>query len=79
MKKEEALKLINESDSEDWHVATEDDHKTFLNNFEETKIAPKISELHNKYDEDIHSVLGVRKNTDEKTYDFLKRTLSDRD
>jgi len=77
MKKEEALKLINESDSEDWHVATESDHETFLNNFEETKIAPKISELHNKYDEDIHSVLGVRKNADEKTYDFLKRTLSE--
>jgi len=77
MKKEEALKLINESDSDDWHVATQVDHETFLNNFEETKIAPKISELHNKYDEDIHSVLGVRKNADEKTYDFLKRTLSE--
>jgi len=75
MNKEEALSKINEGDG-DFQVFTKEEHESFLKNFEDTKIAPKISELHKKYDDDIHSVLGVRKESDEKTYDFLKRTLS---
>ena len=79
MKKDEALTLITESDSDDWHVATTSDHNTFLTNYKETEVSKGIKEdilkVHSRYEQDIKEVLGTEKNSDEKTYDFLKRQL----
>jgi hypothetical protein len=36
----------------------------------------KIAEVHNRYDQDIESTLGVKKDSNEKSYDYLKRAAS---
>lgn len=79
MKKDEALTKINESDSDDFQVFTKPEHETFLTNYKETEVSKKNKEdilrVHSQYEEDIKSILGTEKNSDEKTYDFLKRQL----
>ena len=81
MKKDEVLKYVETKGDESFIVRTEAEEKTFLDNFgkqiEEEKIPSKISELHNRYDEDVFSVTGLKKNPTEKSYDFIKRVLGD--
>lgn len=81
MKKDEVLKYVESQGDVDFIVRTEAEDKTFLENYgkkiEEEQIPSKISELHNRYDEDIFSVTGQRKNPTEKTYEFTKRILGD--
>jgi len=80
MNKEEALKLISENDTADWHVITQEDHNTFLTNFKETEVSKGIKEhvssVHQKYDDTIKSVLGKDKPHDLKTHEFLKTELT---
>ena len=45
-------------------------------NDENTVIGTKIGALHGQYDSDILSITGVAKNSDEKSYDYLKRVLN---
>lgn len=45
-------------------------------NDENTVIGTKIGALHGQYDSDILSITGVTKNSGEKSYDYLKRTLN---
>jgi len=79
MNKEEALKLINENDNEDWHVVPKTEHDTFLTNYKETEVSKGIKEhvsgVHQKYDDTIQSVLGKTKPVDVKTHVFLKEQL----
>lgn len=44
-------------------------------NDEATVINTKIGELHGRYDQDVETVTGVKKNQGEKSYDFVKRVL----
>ena len=80
MNKEEALKLINENDTADWHVVPTEDYNTFLTNFKETEVSKGIKEhvssVHQKYDDTIRSVLGKDKPHDLKTHEFLKSELT---
>lgn len=80
MNKEEALKLINENDTADWHVVPQEEHNTFLTNFKETEVSKGIKEhvssVHQKYDDTIRSVLGKDKPHDLKTHEFLKSELT---
>lgn len=80
MKKDEVLKFIEEKGDADFIIRTGDEDKTFLENYgkkiEEEVIPTKISELHNRYDEDVFAVTGLKKNPTEKTYDFVKRVLA---
>ena len=46
-------------------------------NDENTVLGTKIGALHGQYDTDILSVSGIVKNAGEKSYDYLKRVLSD--
>lgn len=46
-------------------------------NDENAVIASKLREVHDGYDNDIFNVTGLRKETSEKSYDFLKRVLTD--
>lgn len=53
---------------------------TFLDNYKkdiiEKEIPAKISEVHNKYDTDIESIYGVKKDASEKTHEYLKRAAN---
>jgi len=79
MKKDEAIAKINESDNDDFQVFTKDEHETFLTNYKETEVSKAIKkdilDVHSNYERDIKEVLGVEKESNEKTYDFLKRQL----
>lgn len=81
MNKEEALKYLEEKGDSSFIIRTEDEEATFLQNHakkvEDEIIPGKISDLHKRYDDDILSVTGLKKNPTEKTYDFTKRILSD--
>ena len=81
MKKEEALKYIEDKGDSSFVVRTEEEETVFLANhakkIEEEQIPSKISELHSRYDEDIFAVTGLKKNPTEKTYDFTKRVLAE--
>lgn len=81
MKKDEVLKYVETKGDESFIVRTEAEEKTFLENYgkkiEEEIIPGKISELHTRYDDDIFSVTGTKKNPTEKTYEFTKRVLAE--
>ncbi len=81
MKRDEVLKTIESKGDIDYVVRTAEEEKTFLENYgkkiEEEVIPSKISDLHNRYDEDVFSVTGLKKNPTEKSYDFIKRVLGD--
>lgn len=46
-------------------------------NDENTVIGNKIGELHGHYDQDVLAVTGIAKKPDEKSYDYVKRVLTD--
>ena len=46
-------------------------------NDESVVLGAKIAELHNRYDADVKSIAGVEKEASEKSYDYIKRILSD--
>lgn len=50
---------------------------TMSQNDENTVIGTKIGALHGQYDTDILSITGINKNQGEKSYDYLKRILTD--
>lgn len=81
MKKDEVIKILDAKPEADFVIRTADEEKEYLTNhqkqIEEQVIPGKISELHNRYDEDVFSVTGLKKGTTEKTYDFIKRVLGD--
>lgn len=81
LKKDEALKKINESKDESFEVFTEPEHITYLDNFAKTevekRIGEEISKVHSQYDNDAFEILGERKAGNEKTYNFLKRKLKE--
>lgn len=81
MNKEEALKKINESDSDDLEVFEKTEHETYLENFKtqsvNTKVSEEIGKVHKSYDDDLFELFGERKPGDEKTYNFLKRKFTD--
>ena len=68
---EELLKGVVQS------VNSTDYGKEVLKNFADSefdkRVGNKISELHTRYDEDIFEVLGERKKTDQKSYDYVKQ------
>lgn len=62
-------------------VRTKADEESYLNTYKaqviEQEIPTKIKEVHDKYDEDLLTLTGERKAPTEKTYDFLKRKISE--
>lgn len=57
-------------------IRTKDEETAFLTNYEKEKIDPRVEELYSGIDKDIQASTGVPKNTNEKTYDYLKRVLA---
>jgi hypothetical protein len=76
--------------SKGYVVRSQDQEKEFLTNYEKNQLEPKINQLfeqkigerirqvHDQYDKDLLEMTGQRKDVNEKTYDFLKRTYSSR-
>lgn len=64
-----------------WSANETDEGKEFMTNFFnaefDKKIGDKVSEIHTSYDNDVFEVLGQRKKTDQKTYDFVKELAAE--
>ena len=66
-------------------VRTKDEETTFLTNYEnniipgkvQAQIGEKIKAVHDQYDADILELTGLKKGSNEKTYEFNKRVLKD--
>lgn len=76
MTKEEALKKITDGDG-DFKVFTETEHKEFLDNLRDTEpfkkeIDKRLGDVHKRYDDDLFTITGKRKATDQRTFDFMK-------
>jgi len=77
LSKEAALKKVQESESPELEVFTVAEHKTFLENYEDSVIAPKVSEIHNQYDKDIFEITGKKRPGNVKTYTFMKEVIGE--
>lgn len=66
-------------------IRTKDEETTFLTNYEtniiptkvQAEIGAKIKAVHDQYDADLLELLGEKKLPNEKTYDFMKRKLTE--
>lgn len=77
MKKDEIIaKLQSEQGDTDYVFRTQAEDKTFLENHArkviDEELPKKVSEVHQKYDDDLFDLFGKRKKSDQKTYNFLK-------
>jgi len=63
------------------YSSSTEEGKEILNNFAiaeyDKKIKDKVSEIHTAYDNDIHEILGERKETNQKSYDFVKKLVGE--
>lgn len=57
-------------------VRTTEEETTFLKNYEQQKIDPRVNEIYSQLDKDILASTGVAKQGTEKTYDYLKRVIA---
>lgn len=64
----------------DFVIQAKDEHQQYLDRFKadvlEKEMPTKVSELHSRYDKDIKDLFGVDRETNEKSYDYLKRAAS---
>jgi hypothetical protein len=60
-------------------IRTKDEETSFQDNFKkdviEKEIPKKISEVHTQYDKDVEEITGLKREQNEKSYDFVKRAL----
>jgi hypothetical protein len=80
LNKEEALTKINEGTG-DFQVFTHEEHESFLNNLKDTEIFKeqidgRVRDIYQRIDSDVSGITGEEKAGDEKTYDYVKRQLS---
>ena len=79
LSKDEALQFMEAKPEAKFVVRTEEEDRTFLDNFKQSEVekllGEKVSELHSRYDADILEVTGLKKDPKEKTYEFNKRLL----
>lgn len=63
----------------DFTVRTKTEETTFQDNFKkdviEKEIPLKIKEVHDRYDKDVEETSGLKREQNEKSYDFVKRAL----
>lgn len=77
MKKTEIItKLESEKSDTDYIFRTKSEDDAFLENHKrsviEEELPKKVNEIHTRYDDDMFELFGVRKKSDQKTYNFLK-------
>jgi hypothetical protein len=71
----------DELSKNNFEIHTKDEHAQFQERFKndviEKEIPKKVSEIHSKYDLDAETITGVKRNQDEKSYEYIKRLLKD--
>jgi len=77
MKKEEITKKLESDESDtDYIFRTKAEDDEFLENHKrsviEEELPKKVNEIHTQYDDDMFELFGIRKKSDQKTYNFLK-------
>ena len=77
MKKEEIIKKLESDEGDtDYIFRTNAEDDEFLENHKNSvideELPKKVSEIHTKYDDDLFNLFGIRKKSDQKTYNFLK-------
>ena len=77
MKKEEITKKLESDESDtDYIFRTKAEDDVFLENHKrsviEEELPKKVNEIHTQYDDDMFELFGIRKKSDQKTYNFLK-------
>ena len=77
---EEAIAKVTEGKGE-FHVSTIEEHESFLSNLKDTEIFKeqidgRVREIYQRIDSDVSGITGEEKASDEKTYDYVKRQLS---
>jgi len=77
---EEAIAKVTEGKGE-FHVSTIEEHEAFLGNLKDTEIfkeqiSGRVREIYQHIDSDVSGITGEEKESDEKTYDYVKRQLS---
>jgi len=81
LKKEDIPAYLEKSEELEFEISTVEDHEklkaNILENGVSEQIGDKISALHSQYDADILSVTGLKKDPNQKTYDFNKKVLGD--
>lgn len=75
--KDKAIKKIQDSSNTEFEVFEGEEHKTFLENYKDTVIAPEIREVHDHYDRDVKELSGEDRNQNEKSYDYMKRVFGE--
>ena len=83
--KESLLAKANEIDDGSYHLLSKEEYDKMLDNYYQTQvitevnkqIAEKTKEIHSQYDKDLKELFGEEKNSDEKTYNFMKRKVNE--
>lgn len=77
LSKEKAIEMLNSIESGEVILRTPEQEAEFLKNYKDTEveaeIGQRISKVHSQYDDDFERVFGVRKASDQKSYDFFKQ------
>lgn len=81
--------VIGSLKSENYFIRSKDEENDFLTNYEKNILGPKVEAqveekvktvvkgIHDRYDQDLFELTGEKKGEKEKTYEFLKRKLSE--
>lgn len=81
LKKEDIAAYLEKNDAAEFEINTVDEFNTLKENILENgvseQIGDKISALHTQYDNDIFEITGLKKEPNQKTYDFNKKVLGD--
>ncbi|NCD40903.1 MAG: hypothetical protein EOL88_02305 [Bacteroidia bacterium] len=82
--KDKAIEAITNSEGK-IHIIPDKEYKELLDNFKNTEIITEVEkridektrEIHDRYDTDIYELTGEKKKPEEKTYQFLKRKITE--
>ena len=84
VKKEEVAAILEKIDAEEVIIRTIEEEKEFTDNILKNAVEPeidkrigeRISEIHTRYDNDIFTITGLKKEPNQKTYEFNKEVLT---
>ena len=81
IKKDLVEKLGSLGDADEVVFRTKAEDEQFMNNYKvqviEKEIPSRIAEVHQQYDEDLFALTGKRKQSTQKTYNFLKEVVGE--
>jgi hypothetical protein len=57
------------------NIKTPQQQRDYETNYHQTVIAPEVKKIHTMFEQDIFAVTGIQKDTNEKSFDYLKRAV----